>query len=93
MGAELNADCGCSATVPFLGTTSCTRTFTFIRTSHSSTHLPAMYVVHALRRSVLTSQKCMLGFNYADEAGAAQLYKKVNNRAKYGMSLAPFAAL
>lgn len=28
----------------------------------------------------------MIGLCYADEAGASQLYKKVQNRAKYGMS-------
>lgn len=26
----------------------------------------------------------MIGICYADESGAAQMYKKVNNRAKYG---------
>ncbi|PKI85059.1 hypothetical protein MVES1_001054 [Malassezia vespertilionis] len=30
--------------------------------------------------------ECMIGICYADEVGAAQLYKKVNNRAKYAKS-------
>ncbi|WFD39072.1 uncharacterized protein MJAP1_002042 [Malassezia japonica] len=30
--------------------------------------------------------ECMIGLCYADEAGAAQLYKKLNNRAKYAKS-------
>lgn len=54
-------------------------TFTFTRTSPTFTLLQATYV------SLLT-QECMIGLCYADEAGAAQLYKKLNNRAKYGTS-------
>jgi len=60
------------------GTMSSMKTFTSTRISHIFTPSLAMCVVQ------IHTQEYMIGLCYADEAGASQIYKKVQNRAKYG---------